>query len=148
MNQIIGLVTSFHLLAHCIFGCCAHQGAFAGTEPVSVTAGDNLCCEHSHQGTSYEPAESDSEESLTCSFDSPDRSHHDCPHAGCYWLDTKSDRAGDLDNMHLAGVQAAAAILVLHTPTVNTVVVLSDDSYAHAAAPAVRLHLAFGVLLI
>lgn len=147
MNQVIALITSLHVLAHCIFGCCAHHGVHGGDVQSCVQAADERCCEHSHHCAPHGPAESAGDEYLTRSFSSPDRSHHDCPHTGCHWLDTKFDCAGNLLKVHLDAMTAAQCPS-LHFPTANCVVAFSNDSYARVAAPPLRLHLALGVLVI
>ena len=148
MNQFVGLITGLYVLAHSIFGCCAHHGAHAAEEPICVHAADEHCDEHSHNGVPHDPLDGDGDDSSTCSLNSTDRPHHDCPHAACQWVVTKSDCAGDLVQLDLNNMTAIAAISSQQAAATNTVAAFSDNSYSRANAPPLRRHLALGVLLI
>jgi hypothetical protein len=115
------------VLAHSLFGCCAHGG-----EPRADAA---VCCPHEAEQPS--PAGE-----ATDSHRGPD---HACPHDACQWVVQKqlsSDLQGSLESADwLPPIGVDLSLLTADR-------VVARGPVLPGAAPPVRLHLRVGVLLI
>lgn len=149
MNRLIAIITGLHVLAHGVLGCCGDHNAHAATASHCChTAKQHACSGHAAEGHNHESADSCEEAGPAYTSDSSERSHHDCPHAACQWLDTKAFCPNELFQLELNHTAiVTASVLVAVSPS-NTGITRPDDSSAHPAALPLRLHLAMGVLLI
>ena len=100
MNQIVVVITGLTVLAHSIFGCCAHHG-------VSTAAGAMPCCaavvEHTHHA--HEAGAGCDAHDAVASTQEVDRDHdesdhypthgHQCKHENCQWVSSRGDTSVD-----------------------------------------------------
>lgn len=148
MNQWIVVITGLHVLAHSIFGCCAHHVAHPSVEANCAYASDEPGNEHSHASAAQVSVESGVLESSVCCFHPLHSAHHDCPHVACHWVVTKSICADDLVQSRFELLTAIVDVASLRNAAKNTVALFFDDFPSQTSALPLRRHLAFGVLLI
>ena len=152
MNQFIVLITGLHVLAHSIFGCCAHHTALAadgqapqccGASDRHIHAPENGGRHHAHDaiGNTEAVVEGGDESSHSPSRD------HQCKHEHCKWVTSRGDTSTDL--------QGIAGNLTASVVTLSTIASLAMPVSGASAwesercfAPALRSHLRLRVLLI
>jgi hypothetical protein len=104
MNQIVVVITGLTVLAHSIFGCCAHNGVSTTVGPASA------CCtavvEHAHHAHHAHLAEAGcrAHDAVTGTqvaahkHDESDQSPtpgHQCKHENCQWVSSRGDTSVD-----------------------------------------------------
>ena len=154
MNRLIVIVTGLHVLAHSIFGCCDH--VFAASSDTSTdhecshaVARDVEPSRHKHDCHDA-VADPRNESELSSTYESNGESaphqRHDCRHADCHWLTSLKAAAASLLDYDCtpAGAARIAEPLAL-TPLFG---LSPERDIRRCQALPLRLHLAFGVLLI
>ena len=135
MNRLIAAITGLHVLVHGIFGCCDH-GLAASRAAVPCH------CHHAHHGDHTKSAGGHD----LAEHKSPVQGPHECVHTSCHWLSgDASPRVGELDFFSAAPLDTLRPASTSLTAAAEF---LPADILGTSFAPPLRLHLAFGVLLI
>lgn len=147
MQRLVAVITGLHLLAHSIFGCCAHHAAPAKNTPC-CHSDQTFQCTHPHASHRHPSEAVESTDSLQAGFHQQSAPHHDCPHNSCQWLKSERIDCSGLVNFHLTSVVAPLAIAASGLLSDHTALSVHFLPAPLTQAPSLRLHLALGVLLI
>lgn len=135
MKLLVAIVTTLHVLAHGVFGCCdqvAHSTA---------TVAHECLCHHADQDAHHS-----AETAQLIADDHPPHVPHECVHDSCHWV--VGDSPLKLNLLHLS-LGAMCPADGLHTIEVVQANSFWSNLDAHLiSAPPVRLHLALGVILV
>jgi hypothetical protein len=145
MNRLIVLITGLQVLAHSLFGCCVHAHApSSGSVPSACCPHTAACPQHTHQASLPSPGGSEAVTSLLTQKSSNHEQEHQCPHDACQWIVQKvagpSIDAATIAYLPMSAYVDDSACLAMREFT--------EREIRQSAAPPIRLHLWFGVLLI
>jgi hypothetical protein len=148
VNQTLALITSLHVLAHGIFGCCAHHhgaasnvGACSRSEEGSEEAHHSQC---PHCSLGFIGSMEGADEALRSENRTPESPHH-CIHQNCHWVTSKGQAGAD------------GALLVVHVqdalPRPASALPASASATPalwshHPFAAALRAHIRLNVLQV
>lgn len=148
MRQLTLLITGLQVLAHGVFGCCAHEGrasAECAHAAYCYHAGDSAPTDpvHAHQYVStdgHAPA-------CMAGHDRPDSDHqpqHQCPHDACQWIVQKQAAPEG----HVVPLTYLPAMAHADSGVAGNLLTVSQSAPSPTYAPPLRLHLWVCVLLI
>lgn len=161
MNRIVAIVAALPVLAHSVFGCCAHH--CHGVTPYAANCDSLQCCDASAEpisepherhgcghkrtgpGQNLEVAQAQADCAL-CESESSRHLPHQCSHGPCQWHVAKPYNASSL--------VALDHSLVVFSPTeahstfATATVCVSESELRQRLALPLRSHLALGVLQI
>jgi len=136
MKTWIAILTSLHVLAHGVFGCCDHGPV------VSPQAVQSCSCHHEvHDHLTSSP---DSRDAADQGW--PSRQPHQCVHASCHWV--VGDSGPSVKELDFSAPISIAAFLPAGGSALPAAEFWPDAARGTTSAPPLRLHLALGVLLI
>jgi hypothetical protein len=136
MKPLIAILTTLHVLAHGVFGCCDHG--------VTATARANLPCVCHH--SSHEHSHSTTSHSDLVDEQHPTPAPHDCVHASCHWM--TGDAAPTVNPLEASMPVAMTALVPFGSTTFQAAEFWPDVAAGTFSALPLRLHLSLGVILV
>ncbi|MDZ4783439.1 MAG: hypothetical protein SGJ19_24600 [Planctomycetia bacterium] len=131
MRRFVSAILSLVIVLHAVLGCCWHHARCVESATRPHEHATSKCCHH-HDATGDDG-------------DDPQDSSDDCHEANCVFVRGEYSRVGDLAT-ELALVATVDDVATLTSATRCGALRLGETRISHA--PAGRLHLRLGVLLI
>jgi hypothetical protein len=148
MNRLITTIVAVCVLAHGILGCCAHSGGHAASA-AGCEHGANQETSHSHETLPNSVAHDSSLENPPSGhLAMPPSEKHACQHGTCQWMTTKSLGGQDISQLTMNGLVLPSLSGQQPDLRFAAQILRGEASCWHPNTAGLRLHLAFGVLLV